>query len=184
MNTIYTMLIACCPISLNLHDLYYRDQPAIELPKGDDFGGDIFQGSVFLPGKHCLTIRELKGDRILTFPYVKCLTQGIPAPKAIDSEAYLPIDLQPGDQIVLYVEQIGRKSIITRIQLKARQDGSAIPASQNPDPKKPYHIWQSAVNNWNHKGVAIPNNILKQYGQTKHPPPPLWMKEGKPAPFK
>jgi hypothetical protein len=119
-----------------------------------------------------------------TYPLTTTFATGAIHPDTSDRNSYLLAALEPGDRVII-CKHSGPKGgeYIHNVNLVNRKDYSPIPPSKYAHPEQPYHVWQNAINDWNSKGIAIPDNILKQYGK-EHPPQPQWMKDGKPAPFK
>jgi hypothetical protein len=157
--------------------LYSLKQPALVVPEFGNGNSGYADGYVVLSGNYSVTFLLVSGSTgvkknpIVTYPLIQCLCEGKVDSHTSDQSAYLTQDLKPGSTVLFTLHRENKSEYhIARIQLFSGPNEEPIPASQKPDAKRPYHVWQNAINGWEKKGIAIPDNILKQF-HMEHPPP-------------
>jgi hypothetical protein len=88
-----------------------------------------------------------EAEREELFPVIDLLADGKVHENALDRNAYRLTDIQKGDTVTLHLlrDEGDKVRYCVEIQLERRPKGK-IPASQKPDPKRPYHEVADIIN--------------------------------------
>ncbi|MBX9627779.1 MAG: hypothetical protein K2X82_28535 [Gemmataceae bacterium] len=92
------------------------------------------------------------------FPVDRVLAAGGFHEEEMLGSTYRLADVRVGDEVTLWLQRDGPEGVCRAVQIERRPGGRVPPApGERPDDPDPYHAWVNAYQDWEERGIPLPD---------------------------